>query len=379
MVKIRKYANGIERFLHGEKGQRFFNFAYSIGAAIVIWGALFKILHLPGGNTLLCVGMGTEIAMFLLTAFDRPPKEYAWEDVFPVLDSKNPEDRPDFTGGGGVSGGGGIVIAGGVNADIPEGYEGTAEAGNGGGVFVGGHGGGGGSVIVGGGDGQATPEAFPAGGVTVAGAMATAGIPGGIALSEEDTLSLRESIQKMADASEQLSQMAELTTATQDYLSQLSGIAEQMAHLKETTAALNAVSDTLLESYRAITDNSENITRSSTGYVDKMEDLNRNIGGLNTIYEIQLKSISSQLESIDRVNRGLKDIRDMYEKSADESSRYCEETEKMARYMKQLNQVYEKMITAMTINMYNPMMGGAAGMNPFPGDPDRNDRPASAD
>ncbi len=51
MVKIRKYANVIERFLHGEKGQRFFNFAYSIGAAIVIWGALFKILHLPGGSS----------------------------------------------------------------------------------------------------------------------------------------------------------------------------------------------------------------------------------------------------------------------------------------------------------------------------------------
>ena len=59
MVKIRKYANFIERFLHGEKGQRFFNFAYSIGAAVVIWGALFKILHLPGGSTLLCIGMGT--------------------------------------------------------------------------------------------------------------------------------------------------------------------------------------------------------------------------------------------------------------------------------------------------------------------------------
>ena len=114
MVKIRKYANGIERFLYGEKGQRFFNFAYSIGAAIVIWGALFKILHLPGGSTLLCIGMGTEIAMFILTAFDRPPKEYAWEDVFPVLDSKNPEDRPDFTGGGGV------VISGGHGAPAGE-------------------------------------------------------------------------------------------------------------------------------------------------------------------------------------------------------------------------------------------------------------------
>lgn len=316
MVKIRKYANGIERFLHGEKGQRFFNFAYSIGAAIVIWGALFKILHLPGGSTLLCIGMGTEIAMFILTAFDRPPKEYAWEDVFPVLDSKNPEDRPDFTGGGG-----GIII----------------------------------------GDVAGSPTQIEASETYQA-----AGLPAGISLSEEDTLSLRDSIAKMSAASEQLSQMAELTSATQRYLMQMSEIAAQMQQLSQTTAALNQVSATLLDSYRAITDRSENISQSAAGYVDRMEDLNRNVAGLNTIYEIQLKSISSQLQSIDGVNRGLKDIRDMYEKSANESSRYCEETEKMARYMKQLNKVYEKMITAMTINMNNPMMG--AGANPFASD-----------
>ena len=348
MVKIRKYANGIERFLHGQKGQRFFNFAYSIGAAIVIWGALFKILHLPGGSTLLCIGMGTEIAMFVLTAFDRPPKEYAWEDVFPVLDSKNPDDRPDFAGGGGggvIINGGGAYPAGGFDPDaLPEGM----------------------AAATGGTPGSPAPL------VSTAGAMAAAGIPAGVALSEEDTVSLRESISRMAEASEQLSQMAELTTATQDYLSQLAGIAEQMTQLKETTRALNDVSSVLLNSYQAITQNSDSISRSSEGYVDRMEDLNRNIGGLNTIYEIQLKSISSQLESIDRVNRGLKDIRDMYEKSAAESAHYCEETEKMARYMKQLNSVYEKMITAMTINMYNPMMGGAAAaganrpdINPF--------------
>ena len=56
--------------------QRFFNFAYSIGAAIVIWGALFKILHLPMGNLLLTIGMGTEVLMFIITAFERPEKEY---------------------------------------------------------------------------------------------------------------------------------------------------------------------------------------------------------------------------------------------------------------------------------------------------------------
>lgn len=319
MGKIRKFGNGIERFLHGSKGQRFFNFAYSIGAAIVIWGALFKILHLPGGSTLLCIGMGTEIAMFILTAFDRPPKEYAWEEVFPVLDSHNTEDRPDFAGGG-------------------MGYDSQYE---------------------------------PMGADYHIEQPASLSPNTQMALSEEDTCSLRESIQKMAAASDQLSRMAELTTATQDYLSNMAGIAEQMNALRATTEKLNEVSTTLLQSYSAITQNSENIQQSSGGYVEQMEALNRNVSGLNTIYEIQLKSIASQLDSIDRVNRGLKDIRDMYEKSANESSRYCEETEKMARYMKQLNSVYEKMITAMTINMYNPMMSGnrmpeqGAVENPF--------------
>ncbi|MBD5358145.1 MAG: gliding motility protein GldL [Bacteroides sp.] len=344
MVKIRKYANGIERFLHGQKGQRFFNFAYSIGAAIVIWGALFKILHLPGGSTLLCIGMGTEIAMFILTAFDRPPKEYAWEDVFPVLDSKNPEDRPDFHGG---AGGGGVFISGGGagNGDTTASFQGGGAGG--GGVFISGGGNAGGGVHI---DGGAV--------------KASAGLPQGITLTEEDTASLHDSIVKMASASEQLSRMAELTDATQQYLAGMQAISEQMVQLKETTQALNEVSAVLLSSYRAITDNSDNISRNSTGYADQMADLNRNIGGLNTIYEIQLKNVSGQLETIDRVNRGLKDIRDMYEKSAHESSRYCEETEKMARYMKQINAVYEKMITAMTINMHNPMMGGAP-VNPF--------------
>ena len=282
-------------------GQRFFNFAYSIGAAIVIWGALFKILHLPGGNTLLSIGMGTEVLMFILTAFDRPPKDYEWERVYPALRNdeetvrgdRDPEEVADEMESEGLA------------------REAASQGAPGSGV-----------VIIG---GNGSP-------VTIAGpdaAGADAAAPG-------------------------------VTDATVAYVDQLASITADLQRLHESTAALNTVSETLLQSYRTITENSEDINRSSTGYVEQMADLNSNIQGLNTIYEIQLKSISSQLDSIDRVNRGIKDIRDMYEKSAEQSERYCRETEKMARYMQQLNSVYEKMITAMTINMYNPMMGGAA-------------------
>ncbi|MDE6336998.1 MAG: gliding motility protein GldL [Muribaculaceae bacterium] len=328
MVKIRKYANGIERFLHGAKGQRFFNFAYSIGAAIVIWGALFKILHLPGGSTLLCIGMGTEIAMFILTAFDRPPKEYSWEDVFPVLDSHNPEDRPDLSGGGA---GGGVIVTGGVN---------TGHAGSAGGGSAGGSVGLVSGGVVGGG--------IIGGGIVGGGVLPVGGDVAGATPISADNI-------------------ADLTEVTQQYMEGMQAISEQMKQLQETTRALNEVSSVLLDSYRAITENSASISSSANGYVEQMADLNRNIAGLNTIYEIQLKSVSGQIDTIDRVNRSMKDIRDMYEKSANESNRYCEETERMARYMKQLNSVYEKMITAMTINMYNPMMGSGSqpSVNPF--------------
>ncbi|MDE6316452.1 MAG: gliding motility protein GldL [Muribaculaceae bacterium] len=295
MTKIKRYKNAIERFLSGEGGQRFFNFAYSIGAAIVIWGALFKILHLPGGNTLLCIGMGTEVLMFILTAFDRPAKEYHWEEVFPAL---NPDASPE-------------------EKEAARNAMTASPAATG-------------TVVI---ENSGTTETTGAG------------------------------LTPVSDRIAPLAPGASATEVSDHYAAQVSALAEQMDQLRKSTEALNEVSRVLLDSYRAITENSADINRSSTGYVQEMATLNRNIAGLNTIYEIQLKSVSSQLDSIDRVNRGIKDIRDMYEKSAETSSLYCEETEKMARYMQQLNSVYEKMIHAMTLNM---MGGGAAPVSPKP-------------
>lgn len=264
MGKVQQYKGVISTFISSEKGQRFFNFAYSIGAAIVIWGALFKILHLPGGNALLSIGMGTEVLMFILTAFDRPPKEYKWEDVFPAL-----RGEEDAEVRGGISGVGGTVVGSGIG-EVP-GAQGIGNA-----------------------------------------------------------------------------------ASAQQYGDQMSALAAEMQLLHANTVALNKVSATLLESYRAITENSDGINQASHGYVEQMKALHQNLGGLNTIYELQLRGVSSQIDAIDRVNRGIKDIRDMYEKSANQSARYCEETEKMARYMQQLNSIYERMIQAMTVNMYRP-------------------------
>ncbi|MDE6581381.1 MAG: gliding motility protein GldL, partial [Duncaniella sp.] len=186
----------LNRLLSWEGGQRLFNFAYSIGAAIVIWGALFKILHLPGGNALLCIGMGTEVVMFIITAFDRPPKEYHWEDVFPELDKRNIEFDEDGNpvapaplARGSVQGG--VVISGG-------------------------------SGVAGDASGSVT------GTVTVKDSSP-------LHLSDEDSQAISDSIAQMTEAARQLSKMAELSNATTAYLEQMQAIASQMQTLHATT------------------------------------------------------------------------------------------------------------------------------------------------
>ncbi len=62
----------LQHWMDSVPGQTFLNYAYSWGASIVILGALFKLTHLPGGNFMLFIGMGTEVVAFFLSAFDRP-------------------------------------------------------------------------------------------------------------------------------------------------------------------------------------------------------------------------------------------------------------------------------------------------------------------
>lgn len=62
----------LQKWMDSVAGQTFLNYAYSWGAAIVILGTLFKLTYLPYANIFLYLGMGTEVFVFFLSAFDRP-------------------------------------------------------------------------------------------------------------------------------------------------------------------------------------------------------------------------------------------------------------------------------------------------------------------
>ncbi|MDP5171931.1 MAG: gliding motility protein GldL [Bacteroidia bacterium] len=75
--------------LKSRGGQIVMNFIYGAAAAVVIVGALFKILHWNGANEMLIIGMFTEAFVFLISAIDPPAEDYAWERVYPQLDDPN--------------------------------------------------------------------------------------------------------------------------------------------------------------------------------------------------------------------------------------------------------------------------------------------------
>lgn len=244
MGKIKRYKNVVERFLSGESGQRFFNVAYSLGAAVVILGALFKILHLSGGDLLLSIGMGTEVLMFILTAFDRPQRE----------------SMPVIAGGSGLIGGNVTP----TDVDAPAEYS---------------HSSGGGVVVIGGNGGG---------------------------------------------------------NASAASLTPIEGTEEMAAGVKQLGESIDE-------------------------YVRKMEDLNRSIAGLNAMYEMQLRSASSQMDTADSVSRGMRQMREIYETTAQRSTEYGEEARRLTEHIRSLNRVYARMLEAMT---HNPLAQGAMAAEP---------------
>jgi gliding motility-associated protein GldL len=82
-------------FLESKTFKSFMAKLYGIGAAVVIAGALFKIMHWPGANGMLIAGMGTEVIIFFFSAFEPPHKEWDWSLAYPELAGMEPTDKKE--------------------------------------------------------------------------------------------------------------------------------------------------------------------------------------------------------------------------------------------------------------------------------------------
>lgn len=283
----------LQKWMDSVPGQTFLNYAYSWGASVVILGTLFKLTHLPGANIMLFAGMGTEVFVFFISAFDRPfDKTQEGRDLPTHIDEEEidrEEAEAEAAYNAGVQG---SVIIGGGAAGSGAGVAGSGAGVSGGGVS------GGGTIIIGGGAASAaasaTAPASEGAAQTVAGGTQTVVSP--------------EAAQTAAAAAE--------LAANHEVAMQLADAqANYLDELKRLTETLQKVSD-----------QSVRLTRDS----EEMENLNRTLTGICKIYEMQLKGASQQIGTIDQIN---------------------EQSKRMAEQIEQLNGIYARMIEAMTVNM----------------------------
>jgi len=87
-------------FFHSKAFKVGMSRVYGIGAAIVIFGAMAKILHWPGANYWIGLGLTTESLIFLISAFEPVKEEVDWTLVYPELagmDPKKKEEKKSLT------------------------------------------------------------------------------------------------------------------------------------------------------------------------------------------------------------------------------------------------------------------------------------------
>ena len=259
---------------------------YSIGAAVVIVGALFKIMHWPGAGVMLTAGMMTEAILFTIGIFEKPHATYHWEHVFPSLveDEANP-----LNVSGNIGGGAGVGVA----------------------------------------------------------------MPGMEKMSDEDAKKLTESIKNMSETAAQLANISRVAGLTDSYANNLQKASEAAAQFATKQQNLDEATNTLLSSYKGIADNMLAAEDKTKSFAEKANELSKNLGSINTSYELQLKGIQAQAAAIEAQSGKINAVTAEFEKlhtavsaSSKNMDAYKQMTDQLAKNVSDLNNVYGNMLNA---------------------------------
>lgn len=238
----------MQRWMDSVPGQTFLNYAYSWGASIVILGALFKLTHLPGANIMLFVGMGTEVIVFFISAFDRPFDKTAEGRDIPTHVTEEYLESGETTASANTSASVGTTAVSGA----PQ------------------------VVMV----GSGKPYNAPAD-------------ANGETLSTQAS-QMAESLSSENGAS---APTASTVSAPQpNFVPQMSQ--EEAEALNEAQGNYVDELKNLVETLKKVNEQSSRLTRDS----EEMENLNRTLTGISKIYELQLKGASQQVGTIESIN-----------------------------------------------------------------------------
>lgn len=332
----------LQHWMDSVPGQTFLNYAYSWGASIVILGALFKLTHLPGGNFMLFMGMGTEVVVFFLSAFDRPfdkdeigkelPHDYETDEEIAArlgltdddeeADDTDEDTIEDTTADEAVS----QPAVQPAAAAQPNAQPAAAAAqpvaqGVSGVVFVGG-----GAAAAAAPSAAATSATVDGGGTAAApetAAATAAAAPNAAEAAQAAIAAATPAGAQPFDA--EAKRLAEIIRLANDELLRRAQ-AVLSPEMEEATQAYIAKLRTLADTFTKVDEQSARLAHDS----EEMAQLNRTLTAINKTYDLHFQSISKQVGTIEQIN---------------------EETRQLAKRIEELNGVYRRMIDAMAVNM----------------------------
>ncbi len=296
----------IGELVQSEKWKKMMAYVYGWGAAVVLAGALFKIQHWPGASVMLTAGMGTEILIFFMSAFEPLHEEFDWSLVYPQL--AGIEDMEDeIVGQHGSTG----------SSSALEKFDALLE------------------------EGELSPELFQ---------------------------NLGMGLTKLNDTAGKLSDLSDASAVTNEYVSKVKEATGSMTGFSETynqsveelTASNNTVKNAgnqLADSYARLTEslnkeNEQSIDGNKT-YGVQLENMNKNLEALNAVYEMQISNSNEQLEASKQIYGGINAMMESLESSVGDAKKYKEEIAQLGTNLQALNTVYGNMLAAMNINNNN--------------------------
>lgn len=334
----------LQHWMDSVPGQTFLNYAYSWGASIVILGALFKLTHLPGGNFMLFMGMGTEVVVFFLSAFDRPfdkdeigkelPHDYETDEEIAArlgltdddeeTDDTDEDTIEDTTADEAISQPAvQPVAAQPAAAAQPNAQPAAAQPvaqGMSGVVFVGG-----GAAAAAAPSAAATSATVDGGGNAApeTAAATSAAVPNAAEAAQAAIAAATPAGAQPFDA--EAKRLAEIIRLANDELLRRAQ-AVLSPEMEEATQAYIAKLRTLADTFTKVDEQSARLAHDS----EEMAQLNRTLTAINKTYDLHFQSISKQVGTIEQIN---------------------EETRQLAKRIEELNGVYRRMIDAMSVNM----------------------------
>lgn len=281
--------NKIGIWMARPKGRTVMGFAFGLGAAVVIIGALFKIMHWPFCNEMLIAGLGTEAVLFTLSSFQLTHAEPEWSIYYPYLVPV--EDR----------------------ATVAQENDGTTR-----------------NLLT-------HPVADKGG--SSDGAGATEKIAELMEKAKIDQALLDRLGNAMRDLSqnaEQLKSVSNAAIASNDYVSSLQEASKKMSSLSESYQRASV-------SIAGITSNTE----AGESFGEQMQKVSKNLSALNNVYELQLQGSSAHLEATQGFQKQVSEMMSNLAASTEDTKLYRENMAVLAQNLTDLNNVYGNMLKAM--------------------------------